>query len=609
VTSGESHGRREPWQRGGVSDNVQPHARAAGGGHHPPEAGYHSKGRLGLVSVASAGSRPAPCGLPLTSRQVLTVCLALTIGVGGVLDAIVAKTSSQTLDETDHTAYGLRILRGQPDRAVNEYFDSKTPSTALNAIPHFIGDRLEGQGSSPRLIEVLHSYRLARVASFLALLLLNVFVFRWAYDLYGSPAGLAAAIMVVLSPNLIAHGTLTSTDGYFALGVVGSLYVFRRYLLDPTVRNAWLSGLALALAQLTKPFAIYLYAIVGVSLLLATRGTQRGPTALTRRDLAFYAAISAVLFIAVIDTAYSFDRPFTPLQAYHFESAPFLHLQQAALEWPILRDIRVPLAYPFLQGLDMMKAHEATGATFGNPYLLGEVRSISDPSFHGFKSYYAVAVFFKEPIALQILAVWGLIWIWRHRTRGDVLRGEGVLMAAAVVLVLWMSFFDKAQIGIRHILPALAINVIIASAAFSDFAALPRPKQIALGLLLVWMGLSVASYYPEMIPYMNEWVTDRRYEYKILGDSNLDYGQDWHLVDDFMRKNPDVVLNPPTPTCGRVLISTNLLQGVLPLGHPPRPMIWALRERPVAQVGYAHLLYVFPATVDTSGTAKGCDRR
>jgi hypothetical protein len=562
-----------------------------------------------LVSAKSAGGRAGSAGWPIKSKHILAICLVLTIGVGGILDVIVARTNSETLDEADHTAYGLQILRGQPDRSTNDYFDSKTPITALNALPQLLAGRLDGRGASPRLIEVLRSYRLARVASVMGLLLLNVIVFLWAYELYGPAAGLASAIMVLASPNLIAHGTLTATDGYFALGVVGSLYVFRRYLLHPTVLNACLSGLALALAQLSKPFAIYLYPIVGAFLLMAALSTQRTSPPLTRRGILIYAAISAVLFLLVIDIAYSFDRPFTPLEAYHFESAPFLHLQQVAGRWPILRDIRVPPAYPFLQGLDMMKYHETTGATFGNPYLLGEVRSISDPQFHGFKSYYAVALFFKEPIALQILVLWGLFWIWRHRTRQEVLHGEGVLMVAGVVLVLWMSFFDKAQIGIRHILPALAINVIIAAAPFSTFVAQSRGKQLALGVLLAWLCLSTASYYPNLIPYMNEWVVDRRFEYKILGDSNLDYGQDWYLVSDFMQKNPDVVLNPKAPTCGRVLISTNLLQGVLPLGHPPQPMVWALRERPVSQVGYSHLLYDFPSTPGPSGTGTGCERK
>ena len=516
-----------------------------------------------------------------------------------MLDAVVAKANYQTYNEGDHVEYGLKVLRGHPDRN-DEFFDSKTPITALNAIPRFVADHLDPTAVAPDTIALLQDPRLARIASILALLLLNVLVFQWAYELYGPAAGVAASLMVIASPNLMAHGTLAATDGYFALAIVGSLYVFRRYLLHPTLANAALSGFALALAQIAKPFALYLYLVVGVSLLASL--LIKAPTAprLSLAGITMYGALSAVLALAVLNCAYVFDRTFTPLSAYRFESGPMVHLQQVVQHWPVLRAIRVPTPYPFLQGLDMMKLHEATGSTFGNAYLLGHVRSVADSSFHGFKSYYAVALFFKEPIALQILFVLGLIWIWRNRSWREIVQGEGPLLLAAGMLVLLASFADRAQVGIRHILPALAIGVIIAAAAFSRFGALSRLEKAGLVLAVLWLALSSASYFPQMIPYMNEWVPDRRLAYKILGDSNLDYGQDTYLVNAFLKKNPDVAHDPLTPTCGRVLISINHLVGIVPIG-PPKPLIWALRERPVAHVGHGHLLYVIPASTCSNG--------
>src|SRR5262249_53263452 len=160
-----------------------------------------------------------------------------------------------------------------------------------------------------------------------------------------------------------------------------------------------------------------------------------------------------------------------------------------------------------------------------------------------------VAWFFKEPIPLQILFVWGLVYIARQRRR-DFLFNEGVLLFAGAVLVLWLSFFSKAQVGIRHILPALAIEIIVAAAAFADFSAAPRLKKIVLSGLVVWLGVSMFSYYPNLIPYMNEWVTDRRLSYRILADSNLDWGQNMGAVENFLKANPDVMLDPDEPVSG-----------------------------------------------------------
>jgi hypothetical protein len=235
---------------------------------------------------------------------------------------------------------------------------------------------------------------------------------------------------------------------------------------------------------------------------------------------------------------------------------------------------------------------DKTGSTFGNVYLLGELRSVTDRSFHGFKSYYLVAWFFKEPIPLQILFIWGIVYICIHR-REDFLFNEGLLLTAAAALVVWLSMFGKAQVGIRHILPALAIEIVIASAPFCKFAAGSRRKKLILGCLVAWLALSVFSYYPHMIPYMNEWVWDRASSYKILADSNLDWGQDAGLVRNFLKANPDVVLDPDDPIPGRILVGADRLVGVAP--KEKGPLRWLLPYHPVAQIGYAHFLFVVPS--------------
>ena len=243
----------------------------------------------------------------------------------------------------------------------------------------------------------------------------------------------------------------------------------------------------------------------------------------------------------------------------------------------------------------MMKDHEQKGNSFGNIYLLGELGNGQDPSFHGFKSYYAVALFFKEPIPLQILFLLSLVWVWKNRSLDDFLFGECLLLAGAAILLVWLSFFNRAQIGVRQILPFFAIDVIVAGAAFVSFYSASRPRKCFLALLVLWLGISVASYYPHMIPYMNEWVFDRKLAYKILADSNLDWGQNARLVSQFLEKNPDVIESPAPPVAGRILIGANDLVGIP--RKAPNKMLWLRsRYKPVAHVGYGHLLFVVPAS-------------
>jgi hypothetical protein len=523
----------------------------------------------------------------LLNRQF--ICLAVVIGVSAVLDSFVALSMSRTTDESRHLRYGTRILQFQPDR--DDSSDSQMPLSALNALPGAIGAYLDRQGLDSRAGAVLKDFRAARFATILATLVLTILIYFWARDLYGSGPALAASLLCALSPNLIAHGTLITTDMYGALAVVGALFFFHRFILSPTMTNAFLSGFALALAQIAKSFAISLYAIVGVVILCAL--FLRVPRGLTWQRVFAYATIAAACFVVVINIAYCFDRPFTPLNSYRFETAFFTRLQQV----PVIRGLPVPVPYPFLEGLDMMKHNDETGATFGNVYLLGELGEATSPQFHGFKSYYCVALFFKEPIPLQILFIWGLVWILGHRRGIDFLFGEGILLLSAMVLLLWLSCFSRTQIGIRYILPVLAIEIVIASAAFSGFSSATWLRRACLSSLVLWLAISFASYYPHLIPYMNEWSGDRRQTFRLLADSNLDWGQNEALVAEFLARNPDVVLNPPKPVSGRILVNANRLTGV-DRWHPT--LRYMAKYAPVAHVGYAHFLFVVPSADITS---------
>ena len=497
-----------------------------------------------------------------------------------VLDMIVANSMSQTVDEGHHLEYGTRILLGQPDRS-GPYMDIKTPVAALNALPRLIGNRFDN--SHPRIRKFFLSLTMARFPSVLAALGVILFVYLLAYELYGGKAALGASVLAVLSPNLIAHGTLATTDGYFALGVLGALFFIRRYLLHPTWANAWISGFALAIAQIMKPLAAFLYPLAALFLLAAA---LRRSMKIGGKHLAGYALAAAVSYVVVLNVAYLFDRTFTPLRSYSFETPFFRSLQQA---WP---NVPVSVPYPVLQGLDMARHNDAIGATYGNIYLLGTLRSTNDPSFHGFKSYYVVAWLIKEPIALQILFIWGLIHACRRRTETQFLFSVGLLLATSGILVSALSLLSKAQIGIRHVLPALAIEVVIAGGVFSDWVTLSSGKKRVAALLVAWLAVSTFSYYPHMIPYMNEWVLDRKLSYRLLADSNLDWGQNTGLVQRFLQNNPDVVLDPDKPVSGRILISANRLIGIAPTEKGP--LTWALQYRPVGHVGYAHLLFQIP---------------
>jgi hypothetical protein len=70
------------------------------------------------------------------------------------------------------------------------------------------------------------------------------------------------------------------------------------------------------------------------------------------------------------------------------------------------------------------------------------------------------------------------------------------------------------------------------------------------------------------------------------------WGQNAAVVARFLKENPDVLLDPHAPVCGRILVSVNNLTGV----NRWNPTRWVTAQglRPVAHVGYGHLLFSVP---------------
>ena len=96
-------------------------------------------------------------------------------------------------------------------------------------------------------------------------------VYRWARDLHGPGAGLAALALYVFCPTLVAHSHLATVDVGAATLTVATLYTFDRWLRRPGPGALALCGLVLGLAQLAKFTALLLYPMLVLLALLAPR--------------------------------------------------------------------------------------------------------------------------------------------------------------------------------------------------------------------------------------------------------------------------------------------------------------------------------------------------
>ena len=545
-------------------------------------------------------SRPRPWA------EVVAVATLLAAVV--VLGALTSRHASITYDEPMHLRYGASILKGDASRFV----DGTMPVSALNALPQRAADALPTGALRAALARVETGRWITIVFSALIAFL----VYGWARQLYGPRAGIFSLLLYALSPNLIAHSSLITTDIYAAGMVTLSLYCFWRYLARGGSKRLVASAVVVGAAQLAKYSCVFLYPVLAI-VVLVRNWSDLGRLASGRDWAGFWRRIArfvkpAVVFIligiAVLNAGFLFDRTFTQIGKYEMrsEAGKTLQARLAPIGW-----LPVPVPYPYLEGLDWGKLREETGRGFGSMYLFGDLRETG-----GFPGYYFFAYLFKEPLALQALLALALGLYVVRRRRFAFLSNEIVPAVAVACYAIYLNFFFSLQIGIRHalvIFPLLYVfcGSLLAPARTDEAAPAGRKRRWALPafltLITCYLAVSVLSYHPHYIPYFNELVWDRKMAYRILADSNIDWGQAAGAARAYKAAHPEVYLedgqwrmksyrerhmeeylHPQFPDSGQIVVGVNNLVGI---GHPHRYKWLRENYRPVGHIAYAYLIF------------------
>jgi hypothetical protein len=482
-----------------------------------------------------------------------------------------------TYDEEDHLLYGFNILRGHADR----FDDSKMPVSALNALPGWLAEQLpEG-----RTRQALTGLFAARVPTVLAALLLGLVIYRWARELYGTQAGLLALSLFVLDANLLAHARWVTTDLYAALTTTAALYFFWRFQRDGGWRAGGWSALTLGLAQIAKYSGVFLVPLFVVLIAvrhwrtLTAASPQRWWARLPLKKILGYSIFFLLIILLVINAGFLFRRTFTLLGEYQFRSEQFQLLQQI-----LPGMLPVPVAYPYLEGLDWVLQRERVGSVFGSLYMLGELRD-----GQGFKGYYFITYLFKVPLSIQLLFIAAAICYWRCRRQFHFSRDEVFLLVPILFFFIYFNFMFEAHTGIRFLLVAFPLMHIFTASLLAPQQAPAAPRRLAIGALLLAAAISVLSYHPHYLSYFNELVPDRKMAYRILADSNLDWGENDYWLQQWLAEHPAAIVDPSGPTVGTLVMAVNNYTGVLNKDW----FAWLrwLDKQPVGHVAYSYLVF------------------
>ncbi|MGI4828386.1 MAG: glycosyltransferase family 39 protein [Janthinobacterium lividum] len=407
----------------------------------------------------------------------------------------------------------------------------------------------------------------ARMACMGFSLLLAVLIYAAGRRMFGISASLAALTLFVFDPNVLAHGTLVSTDLGSALFLFAAVFAFYRYAQAP--RHAWFlaTGLLAGLAMVTKFTGIL---IVPMLVLLCVAEAIRLRSLRVRTRLAACAGMLLIGWIvlwgfygfryAAAPNGLALSPPLAPYIASTPGKTGASKLAFAA------RYHLLPEAY--LWGLANTKhtEWEYTSFFFGRLYR------------HGPWQYFPAAFLIKSTLPLLLLLVLAPVLWFRTRARHAQELVFLLLPVCVYFAVVTMSHFD---IGARHLMPIYPFLYVLAGAAAALAFRSGRVWATVAAALLLWQVVTSVRVGPAYMAYGNEaWggpLGVRNY----LSDANVDWGQQLKSVKQYLDANgitncwfayfPDGAVQPQDYgiSCHRLPTPSGLWWLNLPMDVPP----------------------------------------
>ncbi len=461
-----------------------------------------------------------------------------------------------TFDEPNYVARGLKAWRSGSYSQLLRQGTMPLPVDVIS-LPLHLSEKMR---SAPYLVNVNRRdippgkddlpmlLPWARLGTLLFAWILIVYGWLLGRHLAGTWGGRLAAALLATEPSILAHSTLATTDVALSACLLAMVYHFDRGRNRPWLRRVGLPGAWFGLAILSKASAI-VYAplsllVIGAWGRLAEReiipahagqaprpelrfGPNRFSSSMKQklrttwrvlrpvcRDLAWILAIGMVIAVFYVGTDARTDPALVKWSRGLGDGS-----WARSMQW-LSRHLRI---FPnVFNGLFWQISHNAQGH---GAFLLGQS--------------YAQAVWFYFPAAFTIKMTLPLLlapfFLLTFRPRNFANR---VLICSLVLLAF--SVFFRVQIGIRMILPVVALYAVGVAAATVEAArslAGRARRCLVTGIIMgmAWIVLAAVRVWPQGLCYTNELWGGTARGYLRLSDSNYDWGQGLKELDQWCR--------------------------------------------------------------------------
>ena len=366
----------------------------------------------------------------------------------------------------------------------------------------------------------------SRVPIAILSVILGLIVFLWSNRLYGHKGGILSLALYSFSPNIIANAGLATVDLGATLFIFASVFSFWMFSKRQSAVNLVLTGVLFGLALASKYTSVFL-APIFIFFAVQNNGFLKAAR-----------IIFAVFVIGAVTLLSSYFFEFKPL----IKNAPDLsekieyikkfvektHFEKTGLtkEAAIWAAQNVPIPFSaYLIGLAGVIHQNSVGGY--HTFLLGKV------SDAGFWNYFIVAFLVKSTLPVLLLFVGAIVLLFMpNRNR----KTEILFLAVPIAVLFSILLPNKAQVGIRHLLPVYPFIFVL----IGSLAAITVKSVIKYGIFVIaisWQFMSLMTAFPYPIAYFNEMAGGPDNGYKILRDSNLDWGQGLKALGAYIEKN------------------------------------------------------------------------
>lgn len=366
--------------------------------------------------------------------------------------------------------------------------------------------------------------RLARLPMLLFALGMGVLIFLWARALFGAWGGVLSLALYAFDPNMLAHGGLATTDIPAACTILLAMWLARGYLRAPSRGRLIWAGLGLGLALAAKFSALILLPVLGLLLLIVALAAPRLAGLKLADVWRAHPLVGRVGRALAVCAVAGLIAGVTVWGVYGcwVEALGSKPGQPVAADANLKERLPVP-ALQYLRGIRTVKS-EAGGH---RAYLLGE----TDARGKGWWYYFPVTAAVKTPLPalLCILTILALLLVPRARAALSVPGHEWLilLLPAGVFLLAALGLLGVSlNLGIRHVLPLYPFLLIAAGGLVKLRPEMPAIwRGGALAALIAVQAIGTTTAFPNYLSYFNGLVRPGQ-GYRVLADSNLDWGQD-----------------------------------------------------------------------------------